>query len=109
MFPYRMNPVCSSNGSTGETSEPICLPEEDVGLRYYWLQRELEDIIRNLTDRELQGATEVITALHSFLDRVHFQEKRVLNRRALVKTIEELFEICTEEYIHREVPEEEEA
>ena len=84
----------------------LCIPEEDVGLRYYWIKDHLEELIRDLTDRELHGATIVLTALHTFLDRLHFDELRVLNRRAFVKTMEEVCDICTEEILMRVVPEE---
>lgn len=79
---------------SGETSAVV---DEDVGLRYYNLQEKVESVLRGLNDQELDGATKVITEFYTFLDDLHFTEKRVLNRRAFVKTMEELFEICCEE------------
>jgi hypothetical protein len=99
--------VHTTGGCTGETVDEVFPHEEAVGLRYYWLQDHLEELIRDMTDRELEGATIVISAIHSYLDRLHFEEKRVINRRAFVKTMEEVFEICTAEVIARDVPTEE--
>ena len=81
--------------------------EDEAPIRYYDLQAQIEVLLRYMTDRELEGATIVITAMHSFLDKIHFQEKRELDARTFVKTVEELFEICTEEIIGRELPESE--
>jgi hypothetical protein len=84
-----------------EVTDTVTVADEEVGLRYYNLQGSVEDLLRGLSDAELNGATKVISELHRFLDDLHFTEKRVLNRRAYVKTMEELFEICCEEILGR--------
>ena len=81
--------------------QELCVPEEDIGIRYYGLQGRMEELLRGLSDAELDGATKVLSELYSFLDDLHFTEKRVLNRRAFVKTVEELFENCCEEICAR--------
>jgi hypothetical protein len=86
---------------TEMVEQELCVPEEDVGIRYYGLQERVEEVLHGLSEAELDGATKVLTELYSFLDDLHFTEKRVLNRRAFVKTMEELFEVCCEEICAR--------
>jgi hypothetical protein len=96
----------SGSGGGSGSGTPIYEPEEDDGARYYWIKDRLEELIRDMTDRELEGATIVISELHSYLDRLYFDEGHVLNRRAFVQTMDELYTICTDEIAERNVPEE---
>ena len=101
-----MSDSCGCGSGSSGPNTPLYAPEEDDGTRYYWIKDHLEELIRDMTDRELEGATIVISELHSYLDRLYFDERHLLNRRAFVKTMEELFTICTEEIAARDVPEE---
>jgi hypothetical protein len=49
-----------------------------------------------MKEDELKGAEDVLSVLHSYLYRTHFQEQKEIDVKALVKTVEELWEISAE-------------
>ena len=68
--------------------------------RYYKLQHTIEDAFTTMSLPKMEGVFMVLSELHHFLDKIHFEDKRELNRRAFVKTIADLYENCMEDLIH---------
>jgi len=73
--------------SSDETPHPI---------RIWEVQYAIEDRLRTMKEDELKGAEDVLSVLHSYLYRTHFQEQKEIDVKALVKTVEELWEISAE-------------
>lgn len=67
----------------------------------YDLMAMLEDNLRQMNRAELRGALLILGPLTAYLDRIYFEEQQAFDRKSLVKTIEELFEIAMEVDIHR--------
>jgi hypothetical protein len=63
-------------------------------IRIYEVQNEVEDKLNEMSEEELLGAEDVILIMYRYLHRVHFQEQREVDVRALAKTMEELNEAC---------------
>jgi hypothetical protein len=82
--------------------EDVSGVSHEVGgdLRMWNLLRTLEHNLRHMNRQELQGALLILAPLHVYLNRIYFEEQKDFNRRSLVKTIEELFEIGMEIDIH---------
>jgi hypothetical protein len=70
-------------------------------IRMYDLMAMLEDNLRQMNQAELRGALLILGPMTAYLDRIYFEEQRAFDRKSLVKTIEELFEIGMEVSIHR--------
>ena len=62
-------------------------------LRIWEVQHTVEDRLRTMTKAELNGAMDVLSVFHSYLYRTHFTEQKDIPMKALVKTVEELWEI----------------
>lgn len=77
--------------SSDETPRPI---------RIWEVQHAIEDRLRNMKEDELKGANAVLSVLHSYLYHTHFQEQKEIDVKALVKTVEELWEISGERLYH---------
>lgn len=63
-------------------------------IRIWEIQHSTEDRLETMSESELLGAEDILSTLHQYLQRVHFQEQQQVNVRALTKTIEELHESC---------------
>lgn len=72
---------------SGGNGEPI---------RMWDLLNILDDKLRRMNNEELYGALQILGPLSAYLNRIYFEEQTDFNRRSLVKTIEELFEIGME-------------
>jgi hypothetical protein len=70
------------------------------GIRMWDLLHMLEHNLRQMSREELQGALLVLGPLSAYLNRIHFEQRREMNQKSFVKTIEELFEIGMEIDIH---------
>lgn len=70
-------------------------------IRMYDLMAMLEDNLRQMNQAELRGALLILGPMTAYLDRIYFEEQQAFDRKSLVKTIEELFEIAMEVDIHR--------
>jgi hypothetical protein len=76
--------------------------EEDIGsIRMYGIQARVEDMMREMSKEELLGAHMVLSVLSARLGKIWFEDRIPFDRKALVKTIEELFEISCEIKCHK--------
>ena len=75
--------------------------ESQRPMRIWEVQHAIEDRLRNMAEAEVAGASDVLTILHSYLYRSHFQEQKEIDVNALVKTVEELWEISGEILHHK--------
>jgi len=76
--------------------------EEDIGsIRMYGIQARVEDMMREMSKEELHGAHMVLGVLSARLGKIWFEDRIPFDRKALVKTIEELFEISWEIKYHK--------
>jgi len=75
---------------------------QDVGsIRMYGIQAIVEDEMHNMSKEELLGAHKVLGVLTSRLNKIYFNDRVEFDRKALVKTIEELWEISCEIKMHK--------
>jgi len=75
---------------------------QDCGsIRMYGIQAMVEDEMHNMSKEELLGAHKVLGVLTSRLNKIYFDDKVDFDRKALVKTIEELWEISCEIKMHK--------
>lgn len=65
-------------------------------IRIWEVQHAITDRLQVMTKEEVMGAEEVLSILHSYLYRTHFQDQTPIDVKALVKTVEELWEISGE-------------
>ncbi len=70
--------------------------DEDDSIRDYELMTKVGELYRDLTKEELKGAAALIFAISAHLRKKHFEKKIKINRKALVKTFEELEEHAME-------------
>jgi hypothetical protein len=78
------------------------LNQEDTGsIRMYGIQARIEDAMRAMPKDELLGAHMVLSILSHRLCKMLFDDHIAFDRRALVKTIEELWEISCEIRMHK--------
>jgi hypothetical protein len=74
----------------------------DTGsIRMYGIQARIEDMMREMPKDELLGAHMVLSVLSHRLCKMFFDDHIAFDRRALVKTIEELWEISCEIRMHK--------
>jgi len=74
----------------------------DTGsIRMYGIQASIEDMMRTMPKDELLGAHMVLSILSHRLCKMFFDDHIAFDRRALVKTIEELWEISCELRMHK--------
>ena len=67
-------------------------------LRYYELQYLLEGLFQDLSGADMKiGGFNIVAALSGWLWNFHFNEKRVLDPKALVKTIDDVYTSACEE------------
>jgi hypothetical protein len=71
---------------------------EDI--RYYDVFNEISESINKMNKDELNGALDVVCPLFSEFYRRYFTDKEEINVKALVKTLEELFETAAERRLH---------
>jgi hypothetical protein len=70
-------------------------------IRMYGIQARIEDMMREMPKDELRGAHMVLSVLSQRLCKMFFDDHIAFDRRALVKTIEELWEISCEIRMHK--------
>ncbi len=70
-------------------------------IRMYDLMAMLEDNLRQMNRAELRGALLILGPMTAYLNHIYFEKRDAFDRKSLVKTIEELFEIGMEVDIHR--------
>jgi hypothetical protein len=70
--------------------------DEDDSIRDYELMTKVGYLYQNLTKEELKGAAALIFEISAHLKKKHFEKKIKINRKALVKTFEELEEHAME-------------
>jgi len=70
-------------------------------IRMYGIQARVEDMMREMSKDELLGAHMVLSVLSHRLCKIFFEEHISFDRKALVKTIEELWEISCEIRMHK--------
>jgi hypothetical protein len=73
-------------------------------IRYYNILNKLSDEIYQMTINEAKGAQIVLSILHNNLYKIHFEYKEQINIKALVKTIEELYEVSYEKILNEIAP-----
>jgi hypothetical protein len=83
-------------------AQQAMVAESDTGsIRMYGIQARIEDMMRTMSKDELLGAHMVLSVLSQRLCKMFFDEHIAFDRRALVKTIEELWEISCEIRMHK--------
>lgn len=70
--------------------------KEDDSIRDYELMTRVGKLYQTLLSEELKGAAALIFEISSYLRKKHFEKKIKINRKALVKTFEELEEHAME-------------
>ena len=75
--------------------------DENGSIRMYGIQARVEDMMHGMPREELIGAHKVLSVLSHHLSKMLFDDRIAFNRRALVKTIEELWEISCEIKMHK--------
>jgi len=84
------------------SARQAALNQEDIGsIRMYGIQARVEDMMREMSKDELLGAHMVLSVLSHRLCKIFFEEHISFDRKALVKTIEELWEISCEIRMHK--------
>jgi len=79
------------------SARQAALNQEDIGsIRMYGIQARVEDMMREMSKDELLGAHMVLSVLSHRLCKIFFDDRILFDRKALVKTIEELWEISCE-------------
>ncbi len=63
-------------------------------LRYYELLEMAEGELEQMTPEELRGALFLATRISQFVWKEHFEHKSVLHQKTLVKTLDEVVELC---------------
>jgi hypothetical protein len=69
---------------------------EDDSIRDYELMTRVGKLNQTLTPEELKGAAALLFEISAHLRKKHFEKKIRINRKALVKTFEELEEHAME-------------
>lgn len=70
--------------------------KEDDSIRDYELMTRVGKLYQTLPPEELKGAAALIFEISAHLRKKHFEKKIKINRKALVKTFEELEEHAME-------------
>jgi hypothetical protein len=70
-------------------------------IRMHGIQSRIETMMHTMSKDELLGAHKVLSVLSIRLTALLFDEQVMFNRRALVKTLEELWEISAELKLHK--------
>ena len=84
------------------SARQAALNQEDIGsIRMYGIQATIEDMMRTMSKEELLGAHMVLSVLSHRLCKIFFDDRIPFDRKALVKTIEELWEISCEIRMHK--------
>jgi hypothetical protein len=83
--------------ASAPAAAPAAVVEEP--LRMWTLLHQLDNALQTMQGDELRGALMVLGPLCAYLNRIYFEEKRDFNRKSLVKTIEEAYEIAMQAYI----------
>ena len=68
----------------------------NAAIRNWPIQIEIERNVRQMTPEQLRGATSVLNSIWSHLHDTWFVQHEEFDRRAFIKTLEELTEICHE-------------
>ncbi len=74
--------------------------EENETIRDYTLMSKIDKVYKSFNKEELQSAHLIIAIIAEHLNEKHFNQKIEINRKALVKTFEELDEIGMELLYH---------
>jgi len=84
------------------SAQQAMVAESDTNsIRMYGIQARIEDMMRSMSKDELHGAHMVLSVLSHRLCKMFFDQHIAFDRRALVKTIEELWEISCEIRMHK--------
>ena len=95
-------PFDDHNMAQFAAAQQAMIAEADTGsIRMYGIQARIEDMMRTMSKDELLGAHIVLSILSHRLCEMFFDEHIAFDRRALVKTIEELWEISCEIRMHK--------
>lgn len=65
-------------------------------LRIWTMFDDVAHVLDNLNKEELIGANAVLGIMSHYLTKTHFEERKEIDIKALVKTVEELDEISVE-------------
>ncbi len=94
----QLTPPPDNNGSGSAAAAPA---PGNPPIRMYDLLAMLDDNLRQMNRAELRGALLILGPMTAYLDHIYFEQHQAFDRKSLVKTIEEAFEIAMEEDIHR--------
>ena len=102
MDPPPQPPFDENDMAQFAAAQQAMIAEEDTGsIRMYGIQARIEDAMREMSKEELLGAHMVLSVLSHRLCKMFFDDHIAFDRRALVKTIEELWEISCEIRMHK--------
>lgn len=69
-------------------------------IRYYNFMNNVSKRIEKMTKEELNGALQILIPLYTEFYSRYFDNKEVINIKAMIKTFEELMEFASEREIH---------
>ena len=72
----------------------------DEGIRLYGMLYGSLRGTDNFTKEQLEGAIHMMEYISGYMNYIHFEKKTVFCRKALVKTLEEIYENLAEHYHH---------
>jgi hypothetical protein len=64
--------------------------------RYSKLLDTTDEELQNMTPEEIRGALILVTRISQFMWTEHFENHEILNQKILVKTLDDVVEMCME-------------
>jgi hypothetical protein len=96
------HPLNENDMAQFAAAQQATINREDTGnIRMYGIRARIEDMMHEMSRDELLGAHMVLSVLSHRLCKMFFDDHIAFDRRALVKTIEELWEISCEINLHK--------
>ena len=71
-----------------------------MSLRYYDLLHKVHTALYKMNKDEANGANNVLDILNNYLYDLHFEQQKEIDARALVKSIEEMWEVSCDVFSH---------
>jgi hypothetical protein len=70
-------------------------------IRYYDCAEQVYEATKDKTVEQLEAIADVLYVLKRYFWKAHFEQEAVLNQKALVKTLDEIFENVAEDWYHK--------
>ena len=71
-----------------------------MSIRYYDLLHNVQNALYKMNKNEANGANRVLALLNNYLYDLHFEQKKEIDVKALVKSIEEMWEVSMDIFSH---------